>query len=532
MIVPSLAQIRAEKARRHFRDFVEATCRFTLEPWQRYIADTLEELVGTTGKRILIHAPPQAGKSILVSQRFPAWAIGRQPDIRIRLACYNEQHAEGFSNVLLDIMRSEEYRSIFPNDDCWLSERVSAIRWFTKGRLAHHDGQPTLRALGLGSGFTGLGGDLLIIDDPYKDRVEAFSETIRERIWQWWLSTAKPRLADANIVVMFHRWCLDDLAGRLLEEGEWDYIRFPALADGREGDPSGRSIGQSLSPRFTVEWYQQMRDGDPVGFQALFQGDPIPEGGAMVKGSWWRYWYPADRPEPEPLRYTDEDGVVQTSVQIPLPTAMDEIMQSWDMGFVASRTADYTVGQVWGRHQANLFLLDEARDRVDEPEAEDLVIDLTRRWPDSYAKLVEAKALGPRVVNRLQTVISGLTPMPVDGDKKARLQACLPIIRSGNVYLPHPAIFPWVREWRAEVETFPVARYDDRVDACSQALNYLMEQDWSFIERREPGRITVAGVEFQPQEAEWLAGDETEDEAQFLKTFYGVIRSERTRRRG
>jgi len=79
-------------------------------------------------------------------------------------------------------------------------------------------------SVGIGGAITGRGADILIIDDPIKNREEAESKTIRDKHWNWYTSTAYTRLEkDAAVVLILTRWNIDDLAGRLLkkQEEEW-----------------------------------------------------------------------------------------------------------------------------------------------------------------------------------------------------------------------------------------------------------------------------------------------------------------------
>src|SRR5205823_1795397 len=100
-------------------DFVRATVSFDLHPWQRdHLCPVMETLVRDKGRRFLIHAPPQYGKSIIVSKRFPAWALGVNPLLRIVVAGYNETHAAAFTEVVREIMRSPEYLRMFPSPRC------------------------------------------------------------------------------------------------------------------------------------------------------------------------------------------------------------------------------------------------------------------------------------------------------------------------------------------------------------------------------------------------------------------------------
>lgn len=279
-------------------EFIETTTTFTLEPWQRLLCDRLERLRDERGARLLIHGPPQFGKSIIISQRFPAWLIGHRPTIRVPIACYNETHAARFTASNLAIAQSAEFRRLFP---AVRIPTVAAERdWSTLEREELADGQPTMRALGLNSGFTGLGADTLIIDDPYKNKQDAFSGVIAGRVWDFWTETASPRLnPESNVVVMFHRWKEDDLAGRLIQQGGWEVLRFPAICDGGDDDPTYttglRTIGEPLSERFPVAYLERVKSGSTedehgVGdatFESLWQGNPKPRGGLMFRAEWF-----------------------------------------------------------------------------------------------------------------------------------------------------------------------------------------------------------------------------------------------------
>jgi predicted phage terminase large subunit-like protein len=149
------------------------------------------------------------------------------------------------------------------------------------------------------------------------------------------------------------------------------------------------------------------------------------------------------------------------------------MIQSWDMAFKDLATSDYVVGQVWAARKADRFLLDQTRQRMDMPSTKEAVRELSRRWPKAAAKLIEDKANGPAVIQELQHELSGLISINPEGGKIARAHAVSPQIESGNVYLPHPAIAPWVDAFIEEAAGFPNGRNDDQVDARTQALNRL-----------------------------------------------------------
>jgi len=174
---------------------------------------------------------------------------------------------------------------------------------------------------------------------------------------------------------------------------------------------------------------------------------------------------------------------------IPIPADLETMVQSWDMSFKDRPTSDYVVGQVWGVKKGDRFLLDQVRDQMDMPATKEAVKNLSRRWPKAAAKLIEDKANGPAVIQELQHELSGLIQVNPEGGKIARAHAVSPQIESGNVYLPHPAIAPWVEVFLEEVVAFPNGRNDDQVDAMTQALNRLRGSNGCFSVAET--RITV-----------------------------------------
>src|SRR5678815_1420856 len=119
--------------------FVETTTRHRLDLWQRHLCGVLSGLAKSKGRRLLIAAPPQAGKSIIVSQRFPAWLVAQKPTHRIKLACYNITHAARFGRIVRDLMQSGEYAAMFPNPGLRLPTVASTEEWSTSARRSLRD---------------------------------------------------------------------------------------------------------------------------------------------------------------------------------------------------------------------------------------------------------------------------------------------------------------------------------------------------------------------------------------------------------
>ena len=195
------------------------------------IAEKLEAVERGEIDRLMINMPPRHGKSELASRRFPAWFLGRHPNKSVIAASYNSDLAADFGRQVRNIVAAREYANLFETK--LAEDSRAANRWNT-------DAGGSYVAAGVGTAITGGGADILLIDDPVKDREEADSEIQRQKVWDWYTSTAYTRLAPGGrIIVIQTRWHEDDLSGRLLVEqakggDKWEILELPAItSDGR-----------------------------------------------------------------------------------------------------------------------------------------------------------------------------------------------------------------------------------------------------------------------------------------------------------
>jgi predicted phage terminase large subunit-like protein len=209
------------------------------------------------------------------------------------------------------------------------------------------------------------------------------------------------------------------------------------------------------------------------GYTAQIQQRPIPADGGMLKPHSWQYWQPrgANLP-PVPVRMPD--GTIEMRKAVELPDNFDLQSQSWDMSFKDTKNADFVVGLVLAALGANRYVLDLKRDRLDFPGTLAAVRRLSARWPLAQQKLVEDRANGPAVIQMLRQEIGGFIAVNPEGGKVCRAAAASPLLESGNWYLPHPNLFPWVAEFIGECSAFPGGAHDDQVDAWSQGANHML----------------------------------------------------------
>ncbi len=408
-----------------------------------FLADTVQEFIETeTGHPydiLVLSTPPQHGKSMTITETLPSWFIGKNPDKRCIVACYNDDFAGKFGRR--NKAKLEEYGGeIFGIELSKSSDRDIEVHKHAGGIITR----------GIMSGITGNSGDLIIIDDPVKNRQEADSKTYRERVWEEWQNSIKTRVqADTKIIVIQTRWHEDDLAGRIIErEPNVRVINLPIEAE--ENDPLGRPVGAALCPEIGKDdkWLAAFKEGYKDGMRAwyaLYMGHPTSEEGNIIKREWWQLY--------------DE-----------LPERMPLIVISVDATFKGKEDNDYVAIEVWGRCNTDFYLIDLIRRHMDFPETLQAIRYMAGRYPDRHSIIIEDKANGPAIIAMLRHEISGIVPInPGKDSKLSRVNACAGLIEGGNVFLPRHAAFTedFIEEWAA----FPNGANDDMVDAGSQFLN-------------------------------------------------------------
>lgn len=411
--------------------------------------------------RLMISLPPQEGKSVRVSRRFPEFLLMRNPDLRIAIISY----AHGVARRLARSIRDDITLHSATLGIAVSQTSSAANEW----AIAGHAGE--VYATGIAGSLTSRPVDVLIIDDPYKNGEQADSEAWQEVVRDFWTEVAVPRLGPGAIVIIVQtRWRDDDLSGWLQAEdvdGHWRVINIPAQADHDpnkgETDPLGREPGEYLESargRTVEEWERRQVEVGSRTWNALFQGRPAPASGNIFHSGWFRYY--------EQQQWIERPDGSRWAV------SFDEVIASWDMTFKDTDGTDYVCGQVWGRRGVEAFLLDQVHDRLSFVETCVAVRMLAAKWPQAVLKLVEDKANGPAVLSALARKVNGLVAELPQGSKIARAAAVSPFVEAGNVLLPAPEIAPWVDALVEEVKTFPRAAHDDRVDALTQALNRLL----------------------------------------------------------
>ena len=428
-------------ARDDFGFFCEYVHRggYTPAPHTEHIARKLEQVERGEVDRLLVLLPPRHSKSMTITETFPAWFIGKDPERRVILTAYGDSLARTFGRR--NLRKLQEYA-----EPLFGLELEAGERGASSVAIAGHRGG--IISAGIGGAITGQGADLLIVDDPVKNWQEATSSTYRERVWHEWQNTLLTRLhPGGRVVIVMTHWHHDDLAGRLLDrEGDrWDVVRLPAIAEDTD-DALGREVGEALWPEYGFDLDHLHRTHKTVGsrvWNALFQQRPAPVQGALFQRDWFQFYST-------------------------LPPVFEEVIQSWDCSFKDSASSSYVVGQVWGRVGSSKYLIAQTRKQMGFVETVNAVKQKVIEFPETKAILIEDKANGTAVIETLKAHISRIIPVEPRGGKEARATSITPEFEAGNVYLPEYA--RWVEDYIEELVEFPLGSHDDQVDATSQAL--------------------------------------------------------------
>lgn len=462
MIAPSHNDVKAEKARRDFKQFVRLVKpKYDLQWFHREVCREIQEWGTADDPYVLILQMPPGHAKSEYAKLACTWTHARDPDANLVYTSYGQRKAEEHLDGIQSIMDSDKYQGAF--SDARIPAKGSSEDGKRRTVKLHEIIGATgkLAAVGMGGPITGGRYDVAVIDDPLKGPKEARSKKILEDQWRWYtrtLLTRKRPDRPMRILLLLTRWSLGDLAGRIQNEqpDRCRTVSFPALKVNDDDPRDPRDIGEALWP--AVEDRESLLEKkrlDPEGFSSLYQQNPVPEGGTIVKKDDIRRW-------------------------TQLPGLDGQWVQSWDLRAGGkSKQSSFAVGQLWfqpSQEQGNAYLIDQKRGRWDINETLERMLQASNDslWSRASAKLVEKKADGRAVIPMLQKKVPGIEPINPIGDKEARLQAVAPFFRSGNVLIPSDSAAEWAAQWVHEITTFPGSKQDDQVDAASQALSHLL----------------------------------------------------------
>ena len=376
---------------------------------------------------------------------FPAWYLGRNPEKEIITASYSADLAQDFGGKTREKVNSPEFQLVFPHVSLKEDEKARG-RWRTA-----QGGSYT--AVGVGGPMTGRGANILLIDDPIKNREEANSEVYREKTWEWFTSTAFTRLEPSGVaVVIMTRWHMDDLAGRILEHPELSkrtkVIRFAAIA---EQDTPRRKAGQPLWPdRYGLDALSEIRDAvGPYDWNALYMGLPILTESQEFKPQWYKSITEA------------EVAAMNTRRFLTIDTAMSKKTQADFSGFCDNRV-----------NMENFWHLKAWHLKLGPEELVEMIFTLHQN--NQYEAIGIEKTsylhgLKPYLDSEQRRRNKFLPIVELDHQstaKEIRIRGLIPRYSAGSVY----HIAGECKALEEEQTNFPVGVHDDVLDATAYQL--------------------------------------------------------------
>lgn len=414
------------------------------------------------GLYVVGRTPTATHNSELVSRKFPAYILGKNPDANVIAASYSQDLVASMNRSVQRVIDSERYARVFPETKLNGRNVVTTQSWLRNSEefeIVNKRGY--YKCAGVGGGITGRGFDFGIIDDPIKGAEDASSPTMREKVWEWYTSVFLTRQQrDARILLTLTRWHEDDLAGRILanDPDGWHIIRFPAIREDDDNPEDPREIGEALWP----EWYpvatlDKLRlDAGSRVWSSLYQQRPAPDDGGEFQRQWFRYAGYDQR-----SRITFPDGRAYALAECYRYGTMD-------VAGTVKTTSDYTAYGFWALTPCKrLVLLDRVRARFETPKILPLIQSSTTRFGLATTH-IETNGIGLPIFQGAQAARARVSELKQHKDKIARARFAQPWFERGDVWFMADA--GYLSELESELLTFPNATHDDQVDMVTMGV--------------------------------------------------------------
>jgi len=421
------------------------------------ICEHLEAVSRGDIERLLINVPPGCCKSLLVSVYWPAWEWVNNPELQVVAASGTPTVVTRDALRMRDVVESAWYRETFR--PTWGMDRGQNEKThFLNTEKGSRQSISTMQKI------IGLRGDRILVDDPTDARIARDSPHLLARHAEWFDDSLGDRTnIGARFVVIMQRLHEADLSGHILARGGWVHLCLPA-----EFEPDRRCVtpiftdprtkpGELLAPKVLskAKLAEIKKKKGPDRYLTQYQQQPTAPDGSVFRREHIKRW-------------------------VELPDEFDLVIASFDSTFKKTKDSHYVVGQVWGKKGPDIYMFPYFfRERTGVTGHIEAIREAKRQYPEIRAILVEGTGNGPAVVATLSREISGVIGVELPKDSKlGRAHAVTPLFAAGNVYLPPGELYSWVDYvYLPELLGFPRARFDDQVDATTQALDYFAEDE-------------------------------------------------------
>jgi len=456
--LPNKSDFLTSAARNNFINFCQVIDPNYEANWHhQVIAEKLEHAIEMAEQdkpyRLILEMPPRHGKSHTATTLFPTYALGKHPEWPFIITSYSADLAQSFGMKARDIIQTNpNYPAIFPKTRIRKDSKAKD-KWITTNGGSYS-------SVGVGGAITGFGAKIAIIDDPLKNREEADSQSLRQKIYEWYTSTLYTRLEGSGvIIIIMTRWHLDDLVGRVLNESgdnkeeqsltdEWDVVRFPAIA---EHDEEHRKEGEALWPnKFPKPTLNNIKENITVhDWASLYQQNPILSENQEFRQEMFKTFEEEDI-QPQYLRYT---------------TTVDPA--------TGQAKGDNTVITTVGKQAdgPNWYVVEETAGKFDPGQTADIIFRHQNQYrSEVYIETVAyQKMLKWYIIEEQKRRMAYFTVHELKRNtrtaKEQRIRGLLPLFNAGVIFLR-----PSQRDLRREFLQFPKGRHDDRIDNLASQL--------------------------------------------------------------
>lgn len=386
--------------------------------------------------------------SEILSRKLPAHFLGLFPDSKVILCGHTQALTEGFSKTSRNLISTPEFKQLFPNLRVDPNSS-SGAHW----NIKDHEGE--CFASGLLGSLSGQGYNLGLLDDFCRNRADAESDTMREKMWDAFTNDFMTRRAPVSItIVLATPWHVDDIIGRIKKKTKEDpefphfnFLKFPAMSD-------KYPEGVLFPERFSKSWYTQQKAvlGD-YGFQSLMQLEPVKRSGNMLNTECIQR-HLTSQDWPKELRW----------------------MRIWDLAHTAKERAksdpDWTSGTLLAFNEIDglphLWIKNVTRMRKNAPERDEQIRHTTNQ-DGPYVRIGIGNSSDAKdTIATMRKILKGkytILSVPEKKDKVVRATPLEAIFKAGNVHVVQGE--PWLDDWIAEVSAFPYGPHDDQVDNLS-----------------------------------------------------------------
>ncbi len=407
-------------------------------------------------KGIIINVPPRTSKSNMLSIAFPVWKWINDPTARIMAISYGADLAIPLSLKRRDLIKSDWFRSNWGDKVRIKDDSDQKVRFDSTAGGYMIAGTP-------GGTITGIGGNLILIDDPLKAS-ETNSKAAREGVNNFWDDALDSRLNDPSkdlYMVIMQRLHSKDLSGYLMDKEKdwWINVSIPMEAERDTefiGPLSGKSypflkgelLGGKRFPAHTVaSWRSKTRF-----WRSQMQQDPTRATGYIFNPDGWRYYDPTSMPDP-PFQ-----------------------VMSVDCAYKSGKDNDQNAIHIYGAEGVNRWLLYRDTRIMNYTSLLDAIREAKKMFPKIAYILVEEAANGFAVIKQLRSEFPGVVGIKPEGSKESRAHSASADVESGNVFLPMNERVGWTQKFVDNFSDFAgdgSVEYDDDIDAMSQAVNWL-----------------------------------------------------------